>query len=384
MSNKRAKVEIASVFAARPNFFIEHQNKFSDIQKKGFNDILKCRTAQLGGHLRICDKCNHTKQAYNSCRNRHCPKCQFIKKKKWIDKLSGYLPPVKYYHLVFTIPECLYKLFYINQKKAYNLLFNAASKATSQCAKNTKYLGAKSGAVAVLHTWGQTLSYHPHIHMIVPAGGLSEDSSEWIPSHNKFFLPVKILSALFRGILCKSIEEAITEKTIQLPDGISDFNLIKAICYKSNWVVYSEKPFSSPENLIKYLANYTHRVAISNQRIVEHKDGKVTFTYKDYKVAGIRKKMTLDENEFIRRFLQHVLPNGLSKIRYFGFLALRCLKSNLEACYSMFNKDTFLPKYEGLNTYEVIRSIFNKDPLCCEKCKKGRYLITPLKQPQPT
>ena len=384
MSNKRSKVEIASIFAARPNFFEEHQKKYSAIQKKTFNDILKCRTAQLGGHLRICDKCNHTKQAYNSCRNRHCPKCQFVKKEKWIDKLSGNLPPVKYFHLVFTIPECLNKLFYINQKQAYNLLFQAASKAIAQGAQNTKYLGAKSGAVGILHTWGQTLSYHPHIHMIVPAGGLSEDNSEWIPSHENFFLPVKVLSAIFRGILCKTIENGIENKSIKLPDGNASFQSIKNTCYKTKWVVYSEKPFSNPENLINYLANYTHRVAISNQRILELKDGKVTFMYKDYKVGGFRKKMTLDEDEFIRRFLQHVLPSGFSKIRYFGFLALRCLKSNLEDIFSLLEKDILLPKYEGLNAYEVIRTLFNKDPICCEKCKKGRYIKTPINQPKPT
>jgi hypothetical protein len=384
MSNKRSKVEIASIFSARPNFFEEHQKKYSAIQKKTFNDVLKCRTAQLGGHLRICDKCNHTKQAYNSCRNRHCPKCQFVKKEKWIDKLSGNLPPVKYFHLVFTIPECLNKLFYINQKQAYNLLFQAASKAIAQGAPNTKYLGAKAGAVGVLHTWGQTLSYHPHIHMIVPAGGLSEDNSEWITSHENFFLPVKVLSALFRGILCKAIENGIEKKSIKLPDGNASFQSIKNACYKTKWVVYSEKPFSNPENLINYLANYTHRVAISNQRILEHKDGKVTFMYKDYKVGGFRKKMTLDVDEFIRRFLQHVLPSGFSKIRYFGFLALRCLKSNLEDIFSLLEKDILIPKYEGLNAYEVIRTLFNKDPICCEKCKKGRYIKIPINQPKPT
>jgi hypothetical protein len=275
-------------------------------------------------------------------------------------------------------------LFYINQKECYNLLFQAASKAISQGAQNTKYLGAKPGAVGVLHTWGQTLSYHPHIHMIVPAGGLSEDNTEWIATHNKFFLPVKVLSAVFRGVLCKSIENGIKKNTIKLPKENENFQSIKNNCYKNNWVVYSEKPFSNPENLIKYLANYTHRVAISNQRIVEHKNGKVTFVYKDYKVGGVRKNITLDEDEFIRRFLQHILPNGFSKIRYFGFLALRCLKSNLGDIFSLLEKDIVLPKYEGLNSYEVFRSLFNKDPICCEKCKKGKYIKTLIKQPNPT
>jgi hypothetical protein len=207
--------------------------------------------------------------------------------------------------------------------------------------------------------------------MIVPAGGLCEDGSEWIPSHKKFFLPVKILSTIFRGILCKEIEKAIEKKKITLPQDEVSFKKIKDLCYKKQWVVYSEKPFSNPENLINYLGNYTHRVALSNERILSHKDGKVTFSYKDYKTAGLRKEMTIEEDEFIRRFLQHVLPSGFSKIRYFGFLALRYLQENIEKCITLLNQETFLPKLVGLNAIEVYRYLFKKDPLCCSKCKKG-------------
>jgi hypothetical protein len=210
--------------------------------------------------------------------------------------------------------------------------------------------------------------------MIVPAGGLSEDGTEWIPSNNKFLLPVKVLSAIFRGILCKSIEKAIEKQKIKLPDDYQSFKELKDLCYKKQWVVYSEKPFANPENLINYLGNYTHRVAISNQRILSHKDGKVTFAYKDYKVAGLRKEMTMDEDEFIRRFLQHVLPSGFSKIRYFGFMALRYLQSNIEKCIGLLRKETFLPQLVGLNAMEVYRLLFKKDPICCPKCKKGRLI----------
>jgi hypothetical protein len=383
MNNQRTAFDLAQIFAYRAEHFLKSK-RYSLVQKDAFNAILQCRTAKLGGHIQACDSCTHKRQAYNSCRNRHCPKCQFVKKAKWVDKLSGNLPPTKYFHLVFTIPECLHTLFYINQKQAYNLLFQAAGKALTQCAKNTNYLGANPGAVAILHTWGQTLVYHPHIHMIVPAGGLSEDQSEWIPSHKKFFLPVKILSVVFRGILCRSIEQAVKKNTIKLPREVKSFEELKDKCYKKQWVVYSEKPFTNPENLINYLGNYTHRVALSNQRIINHTDGKVTFSYKDYKSAGLRKKMTLDQDEFIRRFLQHVLPSGFSKIRYFGFLALRHLQANIEQCIELLDKVTLLPELVGLNAYEVYRQLFEKDPQKCTKCKQGKLYPISAKQPVPT
>lgn len=373
MNNKRSTIELANILASRAESFLS-SNQLCGIQKSTYQSIIDCRTAELGGHLSKCDNCSHQKQAYNSCRNRHCPKCQFVKKAKWVDKLSGNLPPTKYFHVVFTIPDCLNKFFYMNQKEAYSLLFQSAGKALLQCAENTNYLGAKAGAVGILHTWGQTLVYHPHIHMIVPAGGLSEDGTEWIPSNKKFFLPVKVLSVIFRGMLCKAIEKALEKQKVKLPTDYKDFKVLKDLCYKKQWVVYSEKPFSNPENLINYLGNYTHRVAISNQRIISHKDGKVTFSYKDYKVAGLRKEMTLEEDEFIRRFLQHVLPSGFSKIRYFGFMALRYLQSNIERCITLLDKETFLPKLIGLNAMEVYRHLFKKDPICCSKCQKGRLI----------
>ena len=383
MQNKRNTVELAKIFADRAEHFLA-SNRYTLVQKNAFNDILKCRTAALGGHIQACNNCSNKQQAYNSCRNRHCPKCQFVKKAKWVDKLSGNLPPVKYFHVVFTIPDCLNSLFYINQKQCYHLLFQAAGKALTQCAKNTKYLGANAGAVAILHTWGQTLVYHPHIHMIVPAGGLSEDQTEWIPSNKKFFLPVKIFSAVFRGILCRSLERAIENKNIVLPNQYLSFQQLKEQCYKTKWVVYSEKPFANPQNLINYLGNYTHRVAIANQRIIEHKNGKVKFHYKDYKTAGLSKQIALDQDEFIRRFLQHILPLGFSKIRYFGFMSLRYLQANIEQCITLLNKTTPLPELVGLNAYEIYRQLFKKDPQKCSKCDDGKLYSIIIKTPVPT
>lgn len=373
MDNKKQNIELSDIFRSHQEVFFQ-KHKLCKEQTKAFKAIMQCRTSALGGHIDRCNNCGYTKQAYNSCRNRHCPKCQFVKKAQWIDKLAGNLPPVKHFHVVFTIPACLHELFYINQKMAYSLLFKAAGNALMQCAKNPKFLGAQVGAVAILHTWGQTLTYHPHIHMIVPAGGLSDDNMEWIPTDKKFFLPVKVLSAVFRGILCKFIDKAIIEGDIKLPIDIVDFKAIKEKCYKTNWVVYCEKPFSCSDSLINYLGNYTHRVAISNNRIIKHQDDKVTFSIKDYKSDGIRKNIKLDAEEFIRRFLQHVLPSGFFKIRYFGFMSLSNMQSKLAKCFELIEKVSFIPVLQGLSALEVWRNITGQDPLCCPKCKIGKMM----------
>jgi len=262
----------------------------------------------------------------------------------------------------------------MNQNKAYSLLFKAAGKALLQCAASPRFMGVQVGAVSILHTWGQTMVYHPHIHMIVPAGGLSEDQMEWLPSTKKFFLPVKVLSAVFRGILCRLLEQAILAGDVKLPDDLIDFHSIKTQCYQKKWVVYCEKPFSDSNRLIQYLGNYTHRVAITNNRILEHQNGKVSFCYKDYRSAGMSKSITLDANEFIRRFMQHILPCGFYKIRYFGFMAMCNMKVKLALCFNLIEKTTFLPALQGLTALEVWRTITLRDPLCCTKCKTGRMV----------
>lgn len=373
MENKKQPMELAEIFSSHANDFLQN-NKLCPEQLKAFHAIMQCRTAALGGHVDRCDNCGFTRPSYNSCRNRHCPKCQSVKNAQWVDKLAANLPAVKHFHVVFTIPACLHKLFYLNQGKAYSLLFKAAGKALMQCAANPGFLGAQAGAVAILHTWGQTLVYHPHIHMIVPAGGLSEDLSEWVPSGKKFFLPVKVLSAVFRGILCRLLEQSVTTGEIKLPEGIKSFKKIKDDCYLKRWVVYCEKPFSGSARLIRYLGNYTHRVAISNHRLISQQDGKVTFSFKDYAQAAEVKVITVDALEFIRRFMQHVLPHGFYKIRYFGFMAICNIKSKLAECFSLIGKTTFLSQLEGLPAIEVWRSITGIDPLRCPKCGSGKML----------
>ena len=376
MDNKRQRTELADIFRSHADTFLK-QHPLCPVQQKAFEAIMQCRSAALGGHLAQCDNCGHKRQAYNSCRNRNCPKCQFVKKAQWVDKLAAKLPPVKHFHVVFTIPTCLHKLFYINQGKAYGLLFKAAGKALMQCAKMPDFFGAQAGAVAILHTWGQTLTYHPHIHMIVPGGGLSEDGQQWLAANKRFLLPVKVLSKLFRGMLCALLAENIAKGNIRLPDTYTDFRSLKTQCYSKKWIVYCEKPFADADRLIQYLGNYTHRVAISNNRLLRCENQKVSFHYKDYKAAGIRKTISLDAIEFIRRFMQHVLPSGFYKIRYFGFMAICNMKDKLATCFDLIEKPSFLPVLEGLSALEVWRSITGIDPLFCPKCKTGVFKHAP-------
>ena len=374
MENKRQKIEIADIFRDVADEFL-NANKLCPEQKKAFEAIINCRTSVMGGNVHCCNNCGHKSQSYNSCRNRHCPKCQYLKQLKWVDKLAANLPPTKYFHVVFTIPHSLNKLFYLNQANAYKLLFKAAGNALIQTVANPDFLGAEAGAVGILHTWGQNLSYHPHIHMIVPAGGPTDDMEEWLNSNKKFFVPVKVLSKIFRGILYRLLEEAVDNENIILPDNIDDIKTLKDKCYQKNWVVYCEKPLSNSQSLINYLGNYTHRVAISNHRIIDYSNGKVKFYYKNYRQAGKKCIIELPVNEFIRRFLQHILPKRFCKIRYFGFMALCNMKTKLATCLELIAKPTFLPTLEGLSALEVIRDTIGKDLLICPKCKSGKMLL---------
>ena len=377
MENKKQPIELADIFRECGDDFPKTGNLCGD-QAKAFYAKENCRTSALGGHTNRCDQCGFTKQSYNSCRNRHCPKCQYTKKLQWVDKLAANLPPVKYFHVVFTIPDCLNSIFYINQRIAYGLLFKAAGQALIKCAANPKFTGVRAGAVGVLHTWGQTLVHHPHIHMIVPAGGLSDDQTEWVPSPKKFFLPVKLLSNVFRGMLCSLICQAVEDGKMQLPDNTEDFETIKALCYRKNWVVYCQKPFAGPDGIIQYLGNYTHRVAISNHRIEAFENNKVTFSYKDYRTGGLKKSITLETKEFVRRFIQHILPCGFYKIRYFGILALCNMATKLETCFSLIEKESYFSVLVGLNAMEVWRAVSGKDPWKCPKCHKGKMIAYPL------
>lgn len=377
--NTRHKVELADVVRLCRNE-ISAGKKLCGAQYKVIEDIAKCRTSQAGGHISYCNNCGHGEQAYNSCRNRHCPKCQYIKQQQWVDKLAGRLMPGRYFHIVFTVPAELHKLFYINQEECYGLLFRSASEALQNAGRNPAFLGADVGALCVLHTWGQTLTYHPHVHMLVPAGGLTSDGMEWVESPKKFFVPVKALSSMFRGILVRQLKVLVSNDKLRLPEGFGEFGILKDKLYQKNWNVYSKKAFGGINGVLRYLGRYTHRVAISNNRLISLSGKEVTFSYKDYRQGHKQKEMTLSNVEFVRRFLQHVLPSGFFKIRYIGVLAIVHIHGKREQIISLVGKTIWLSGLEGLPAYDVLRSLTGKDPSICPACKKGimvRSITTP-------
>jgi len=345
--------------------------------------IQHCRTAALGGHVDCCNLCGHKRVVYNSCRNRHCPLCQGMKQTKWVDKLTSTLLPVSYFHIVFTIPAELNRLVLVNQKCLYDILFKAASESLLMLAKDKKYLNAQSGLVAVLHTWGQNLMEHPHLHTIVPAGGWCETAQYWKHSSKKFFIPVKVISSVFKGKFLALLKEAYFNKQLKLEGEIkslvlkSNFKALLNTLYAKDWVVYAKKPFKKPTHIINYLGRYTHRVAISNNRIVGIEDRNVIFNWKDYKELGRKKTMKLPANEFIRRFLLHVLPKGFSKIRYYGIFANRSRKTLLGQCKKVLDYGNTKAKFAGLSWQDTFKLITGIDVCKCPVCKKG-MIITSL------
>lgn len=373
VENKRHTYELAHILEQFGEQYHKQYNSCFE-QQKAMKAIISCRTSAMKGHIARCNNCGFEKQAYNSCRNKHCPKCQFIKQEKWVDKLKGRLLPTRHFHLVFTIPQELNSIFYINQRYCYSELFSAAWQAVHKATANPRFLGAQTGAVALLHTWTQTLMYHPHIHMIVPAGGLSEDQVEWVSSGNKFFVPIKVIGKIFRGILCRCIEKGIKNGDIKLPQNFN-WAKLKNKLYEKNWIIYAQKPLGGVNSVLQYLGRYAHRVAISNSRIVELKAGNVSFRYKDNRNNGVQKIMTIQSVEFIRRFLQHILPDNFYKIRYYGILASVHAHSLREQCLALIGKTTFLSKLEGLSVMEVYMKITGKDAALCPCCKKGRMEI---------
>lgn len=293
-----------------------------------------CKTAALGGHLYRCDRCGAEHAAYNSCRNRHCPSCLGHKSHQWLDARAEDLLPVPYFHVVFTVPEPIAALALGNKKAVYNILFRAASQTLLELAANPKHLGADIGFLAILHTWTQTMQHHPHIHCVVPGGGISPDGQRWVGCRDTFFLPVKVLSRLFRGKFLALLNAAARKHDVRFAGTDDQWNELIRTMYTKPWVVYAKPPFGSPEQVLKYLARYTHRVAISNSRIVAMTDTHVTFRYRDRKRNASR-TMTLTGSEFLRRFILHVLPKGYVRIRHFGFMANRVRNKRIAQCRSL-------------------------------------------------
>jgi hypothetical protein len=336
----RPPLEVADIIRAVGKGFIEkHRSWLTGLHLKVLSAIERCRTAALGGHRDRCSRCGHAVAiSYNSCRNRHCPKCQTSARDKWLAARQKELLDVAYVHVVFTLPRELAPLVFHNKKLLYALLFRASAATLLEIAADPKHLGAEIGFLSVLHTWGQNLLHHPHVHCVVPAGGLSLDHKSWVRPRFPFFLPVKVLSRVFRGKFVAGLKRMFRNGELCLPGALKPLAQDKAFCaflrtlFRQDWVVYAKRPFGGPQHILHYLARYTHRVAISNHRLISFDDGKVTFRWKDYAHDGKHRLMTLTAEEFLRRFLLHTLPRGFVRIRFFGFLTHRRRAALLPLC----------------------------------------------------
>lgn len=334
-------VEVADVFRRYgAEFRRALGSSLSSAQRRVMAAIGSCRSAALGGHVDICSGCGHQAISYNSCRDRHCPKCQAAARAAWLRARQAELLAVPYFHVVFTLPDALSHVTLNNKRAVYDLLFRAASRSLLTIARDTRHLGASIGFLAILHTWGQTLVHHPHLHCVVPAGGLSGDRKRWIASRPRFFLPVRVLSRLFRRLFLAGLSDLHAQGRLQWGDSSSphdpaSFAAFVSSLRRTEWVVYSKPPFGGPDHVLAYLGRYTHRVAISNDRLVAADNGSVDFRYKDYRQPHLSKVLSLPAAEFIRRFLLHVLPRRFSKIRYFGIFANRQRAANIALCRSL-------------------------------------------------
>jgi len=374
-------VEVADIFRQYgPDYRQSHPLPYNQLRTMGA--IEACRTSVLGGHRDKCDSedCGHVELSYNSCRNRHCPKCQTLQKEKWIEARVQDLLPITYFHVVFSIPSELNTLVLMNQKVMYDLLFRCVSETLVTLSNNPEHLGARIGFISILHTWGQNLMHHPHVHCIVTGGGLSPEGNRWVSSPKNFFIHVKALSKLFKYKFLDYLKTCFETGALIFPGGISHlmepraFERFRSAFYYKKWVVYCKPPFSSAEGVLQYLGRYTHRIAISNNRIVEVKDGKVSFRWRDYADGDKQKVMPLQAEEFIRRFLLHVLPPRFVRIRHFGLLANRSRKDNISVCRELLGAcKTVTNDKETPETWqEQLLRICGIDVTTCPVCKKGK------------
>lgn len=382
-------IEVQDIFQQYGDNYIRTHKLPPHILKTIIN-IEDCRTSALGGHVDECEDCGEKKISYNSCRNRHCPKCQTLAKEKWLAARKNDLLPVSYFHIVFTIPKELNYLTLLNQKTMYSILFKASSETLLELARDKKYLGAEIGFTTLLHTWGQNLMNHPHIHCIVPSGGLSLNGTKWINSKKAFLMPVKVVSRKFRGKFLSYLKEEYKNNTELVFTGEAEelkrkdvFQCYIDKLYKTEWVVYCKPPFGSAEHVLEYLGRYTHRVAISNNRIVALENGYVVFKWRDYSDNNTEKFMTLCVNEFIRRFLMHILPQKFVKIRHYGILSNRNRITKLKKCklllkVSNMKEDLAISK---LSIAELILELTGKDIFACPICN-GRMIRKERLEPE--
>jgi Putative transposase/Transposase zinc-binding domain len=384
----RPKLEVADVFRRYGAAYRDrHGASLSPVQRRVMSAIEKCRTAALGGHLERCDECGHERNCYNSCGDRHCPKCQSLARARWIEDRQAELLEVPYFHVVFTIPEEIATVAYQNKRVVYGILFRATADTLITIGADPKHLGARLGFFAVLHSWGQNVLFHPHLHCVVPGGGPSLDGERWISCRPGFFLPVRVLSRLFRRLFLQGLRKAFSSGKLRfagrlepLRDRLAfDCHLERAEA--SEWVVYAKRPFAGPQQVLDYVGRYTHRVAISNNRLLEMEDDQVRFQWKDYRHGDRVKIMSLSADEFIRRFLMHVLPSGFQRIRYYGFLGSRKRKDSLAECRRLLGmrppeqpsiraaEQDYLDRYEEL-TGSSLRQ--------CPQCQRGRMVLVAI------
>jgi hypothetical protein len=377
-------LEVADIFRqVGPAYRQDHADALSVGQLRVMRDIERCRTAALGGHVEQCDACGHQRIAFNSCRDRHCPKCQSLTRAQWLEDRQAELLPVEYFHVVFTMPQEIAVIAYQNKALVYGILFRAAAETLRTIAADPKHLGAEIGLVAILHTWGQNLLHHPHLHCVVPGGGPSPDGTRWVACRPGFFLPVRVLSRLFRRLFLQQLQRAFDDHELQffnslaaLKDRVA-FAKYLAPATHAEWVVYAKPPFGGgPEQVLQYLGRYTHRVAISNNRLLDFTDGQVTFAWKDYRDDSRNKVMRLDAPEFIRRFLLHVLPSGFQRIRHFGFLANCHRQAKLDLCRQLLKAPA--PMAEPLDAsldyrdhYQRLTGLSLRD---CPQCGRGQMV----------
>jgi hypothetical protein len=369
-------LEVADVLRAHGSEYAAH-HPVSAEQAAVIRHLTSCRTSALGGHLDACPDCGFQRVSYNSCRDRHCPKCQAAKQAQWLETRIERILPCPHFHVVFTIPEQVNPIALRNKQLIYGLLFKTAGETLLKLGSDPKRLGAQIGFTAVLHTWGQNLLFHPHLHCVVTGGGLSPDGERWVPTREDYLFPVRVLSRLFRGKFMAGLQEAYTEGLLECKGSTAslarpeDFAALKRDLYRQEWVVYSKPPFAGVEHVYHYLARYTHRVAISNSRLLDMRDGRVRFRYKDYSDDCRQKVMDLEAEEFIRRFLLHVLPKGFVRIRHFGLLASRNVSTRLESARRLLSSEapkTSVEAKETLKQNDTLSHWLEKNFRICPRC----------------
>jgi hypothetical protein len=381
-------IRLAAIFRTS---FEEYLQKYGPLPPEHYrvaNAIMACQTEQLGAHQYQCQSCKETQTHYHSCRNRHCPHCQGYKSMQWVQSRTDELLAVNYFHAVFTIPSELNSFALRNKKVLYSILYRSVNETLQQLAADQKWLGAQIGFIAVLHTWGQNLQDHPHLHCIVPAGGLRLKDHQWKHCKNDFLIPVDVIKKMYRGKFMDYFMQAINKKEIQFCGTLSCYenpatlNQLKELLYEKTWVVYIKPSFASPQAVLNYLGNYTHRVALSEKRIYSFKEGKVSFFYKDYADQNSEKLMILPAVEFIRRFLLHVLPKGFMRIRSFGLLANKNRQERLNNCRKQLGQYAIVHRDKNEAWWEQILERTGKNPLICPECENGLLSLLMILPPR--